>query len=92
MKILLFHPWIKSKGGGERLVYEYIKRSKHKISIFTWYYAENKSFDFKNVKYIIKYNDLFDKIYRSYFFRALLSFFLIFIKIPSINYDLLLIS
>lgn len=91
MKILLFHPWIKSKGGAERLIYEYIKRSKHKITVFTWYFAENKSFDFKNVKYFVKYNTLFDKILRTYLSRIILLIFS-YIKIPIDKYDIFLIS
>jgi len=51
MKILLFHPWLKSKGGAERVVYEYYKRSKHKIKILTWNYIKEKTYDFKRKRY-----------------------------------------
>jgi len=91
MKILLFHPWLKSKGGAERVVYEYYKRSKHKIKILTWYYNKEKSFDFGND--VIKvYDEKFDRIFRSYLFRG--AFYLInsLRKYNLDDYDLLLIS
>ena len=91
MKILLFHPWLKSKGGAERMVYEYYKRSKHKIKILTWYYNKVKSFDFGND--VIKvYDEKLDRIFRSYLFRG--AFYLInsLRKYNLDDYDLLLIS
>jgi glycosyltransferase involved in cell wall biosynthesis len=91
MKILLFHPWLKSKGGAERVVYEYYKRSKHKIKILTWYYNTKKSFDFEN-NVIKVYDEKFDRIFRSYLFRG--AFYLInsLRKYNLDDYDLLLIS
>jgi len=91
MKILLFHPWLKSKGGAERVVYEYYKRSKHKIKILTWYYNKEKSFDFGN-NVIKVYDEKFDRIFRSYLFRG--GFYLInsLRKYNLDDYDLLLIS
>jgi glycosyltransferase involved in cell wall biosynthesis len=91
MKILLFHPWLKSKGGAERLVYEYYKRSKHKIKILTWYYNKEKSFDFGN-DVIRVYDERFDRIFRGYLFRG--AFYLIntLRKYNLDDYDLLLIS
>jgi glycosyltransferase involved in cell wall biosynthesis len=91
MKILLFHPWLKSKGGAERMVYEYYKRSKHKIKILTWYYNTKKSFDFGN-NVIKVYDEKFDRIFRSYLFRG--AFYLInsLRKYNLDDYDLLLIS
>jgi glycosyltransferase involved in cell wall biosynthesis len=91
MKVLLFHPWLKSKGGAERVVYEYYKRSKHKIKILTWYYNTKKSFDFGN-NVIKVYGEKFDRIFRSYLFRG--AFYLInsLRKYNLDDYDLLLIS
>jgi len=37
MDIALYHPWIKSKGGVERLLLEYAKNSSHDVTIFTHY-------------------------------------------------------
>ncbi len=91
MKILLFHPWLKSKGGAERLVYEYYKRSKHKIKILTWYYNKEKSFDFRN-NVIRVYDEKFDRIFSGYLSRG--AFYLInsLRKYNLDDYDLLLIS
>lgn len=53
-KIALFHPWIKSKGGAERVVLEILKKSKdkrYKIDVYTWVYDENNTFEeFKKFK------------------------------------------
>lgn len=88
MKIYLFHPWIKSKGGAERLIYEYYKRSKNKIIIFTWYYNRKKSFEIKN---IISLFNRFDFLFRQFLLRGMISLLIMFIKIPQ-NSDLYLLS
>jgi glycosyltransferase involved in cell wall biosynthesis len=91
MKILLFHPWLKSKGGAERLVYEYYKRSKHKIKILTWYYNKEKSFDFGND--VIKvYDERFDRIFSGYLTRGAFYILNSLRKYNLDDYDLLLIS
>jgi len=59
MKILLFHPWLKSKGGAERVVYEYYKKSKHKIKILTWNYIKEKTYNFKEKDIISLYDKKF---------------------------------
>ena len=38
MKLALYHPWLKAKGGAERLVFEYASRSSHDVEIFTQYH------------------------------------------------------
>lgn len=38
MKIALYHPWIKSKGGAERLLFEYADRSEHDVDIITQFH------------------------------------------------------
>lgn len=43
-KLALFHPWIKSKGGAERVVLEILKHSKHNIEVYTWFYDKEKTF------------------------------------------------
>jgi glycosyltransferase involved in cell wall biosynthesis len=91
MKILLFHPWLKSKGGAERLVYEYYKRSKHKIKILTWYYNKEKSFDFGN-DVIRVYDEKYDRIFRGYLTRGFFYILNSLRKYYLDDYDLLLIS
>jgi len=97
MKILLFHPWIKSKGGAEKLILEYIKRSKHKIDILTWIYLPNKTFeDFKKYKVISILSKHFEHLSRSFLLRGSFGIFSIIENILKEelveNYDLLLIS
>jgi len=93
MKILLFHPWLKSKGGGERLVYEYFRRSKHKIKIMTWIYIREKTYDFGEKNVISLYNKKFERIFRQYLVRGGLLFLDRLIRRFDIDdFDLLLIS
>ncbi|RIB35235.1 MAG: glycosyltransferase [Candidatus Nanoclepta minutus] len=97
MRILLFHPWIKSKGGAERLILEYIRRSKHKIDILTWVYLSDKSFEeFKKYKIISIFPEYLESVSRSFLLRGsfgILSIIKNILKEGFIeNYDLLLIS
>ncbi|MCG2868342.1 MAG: glycosyltransferase family 4 protein [Candidatus Nanopusillus sp.] len=93
MKILLFHPWLKSKGGGERLVYEYFRRSKHKIKIMTWIYIREKTYDFGEKNVISLYDKKFERIFRQYIIRGGLLFLDRLIRRFNIDdFDLLLIS
>jgi len=93
MKILLFHPWLKSKGGGERLVYEYLRRSKHKIKIMTWIYIREKTYDFGEKNVISLYDRKFERIFRQYLARGGLLFLDRLIRRFNIDdFDLLLIS
>jgi len=92
MKIILFHPWLKSKGGAERVVYEYYKRSKHKIKILTWNYIKEKTYDFKEKDIISLYDKKFERIFRGYLIRGGFSLLSLSIKYEIDNFDLLLIS
>jgi len=97
MKILLFHPWIKSKGGIEKLILEYISRSKHKIYILTWIYLSNKTFEeFEKYKIINIFSERLEPLSRSFLLRGsfgILSMIKNMLKDDFIeNYDLLLIS
>jgi glycosyltransferase involved in cell wall biosynthesis len=93
MKVLLFHPWLKSKGGGERLVYEYLRRSKHKIKIMTWIYIREKTYDFGEKNVISLYDRKFERIFRQYLVRGGLLFLDRLIRRFNIDdFDLLLIS
>jgi len=92
MKILLFHPWLKSKGGAERVVYEYYKRSKHKIKILTWNYIKEKTYDFEEKDVISLYDKKYERIFRGYLIRGGFSLLNLLIKYEIDNFDLLLIS
>jgi len=92
MKILLFHPWLKSKGGAERVVYEYYKRSKHKIKILAWNYIKEKTYAFKEKDIISLYDKKYEGIFRGYLIRGGFSLLNLLIKYEIDNFDLLLIS
>ena len=92
MKILLFHPWLKSKGGAERVVYEYYRRSKHKIKILTWNYIKEKTYDFKEKDVVSLYDKKYERIFREYLIRGGFSLLNLLIKYEINDFDLLLIS
>jgi len=49
MKIALYHTWIYGKGGGERLILELLKHSKHDITVFTNHYIQQTTYpEFRN--------------------------------------------
>ena len=92
MKILLFHPWLKSRGGAERVVYEYYKRSKNEIKILTWNYIKEKTYDFREKDIISLYDKKYERIFRGYLIRGGFSLLNLLIKYEIDNFDLLLIS
>ena len=50
-KIALFHPWLKSKGGAEKVVLELLKDRDNEVDVFTWVYDQEKTFEeFKNFR------------------------------------------
>ena len=93
-KIALFHPWIKSYGGAERLVLEFLKNTKYDIDIYTWIYDKNKTFpEFRNFNIKIVSPRLSKYFSRKILLRGLI-FSLIspFSKIDLKKYDSFLIS
>lgn len=50
MRVALYHPWLKEKGGAEKVVLEIAKRSSHDVTVFTKYYDAQKTFsEFSNI-------------------------------------------
>lgn len=45
MEIGLYHPYLKERGGAERVLAEYAERSSHNVTIYTLYYDEDQTFD-----------------------------------------------
>ena len=92
-KIALFHPWIKSRGGAEKVVLELSKLKGYDIDIYTWVYDSDNTFEeFKelNVKVI---GPMFMKKHsRGFISRGLFLFSSFFSKIPLDRYDLFFIS
>ena len=92
-KIALFHPWIKSKGGAERVVLELLEKSKHNFDVYTWVYdAENTFDEFKKYKINILAPKVGKKLARSHILRGLFFPISLFKKIPLEKYDAFLIS
>lgn len=93
MKIALFHPWIKSQGGAEKLILEFAKNSKNQIDFYTWVYDKEKTFsEFKKFKVIELGPRFIRKLSRSYIGRGFFIISALFSRIPLKNYDLFLIS
>ena len=91
-RIALFFPWIKSRGGAERVLLEILKSKKHKIDIYTWVYDEKHSFDeFKKFKINIIAPRIARNLSRFNILRGLFFPVSLFTKIPLEKYDLFLI-
>lgn len=51
MDIAVFHPWLKEKGGAEKVVLEYAKRSENQVTVLTPFYDPESTFeDFENLE------------------------------------------
>lgn len=44
MKIALYHPWLKSRGGAEKVLLEILERSEHDVTLFTLYHDPDNTF------------------------------------------------
>lgn len=92
-KIALFHPWIKSKGGAEKVVLELLQKSKQKIDVYTWVYDKKNTFEeFKKFDIKVIAPKFMQRISRKYIFRGLFLFVSFFSKIPLEKYDKFLVS
>lgn len=90
-KIALFHPWLKSKGGAEKVVLDLVKNFD--CDIYTWIYDVEKTFEeFKKLDVKIIAPKLAQKLSRKYISKGLFLFVSLFNKIPLENYDKFLIS
>lgn len=91
--IALFHPWIKSRGGAEKVILEILKNKKYDVDIYTWIYDKEKTFEeFKKFKIRIIAPKIARKISRFYLLRGLFLLISLFSKIPLERYDIFLIS
>lgn len=92
-KIALFHPWIKSKGGAERVVLEILKDNKKNIDCYTWVYDKENTFEeFKEYSIKVIAPKISKKFSRSYISRGFFLLFGLFSKIPLKKYDIFFIS
>lgn len=92
-KIALFHPWIKSKGGSERVILELLKNKDYSVDLYTWAYDKNNTYpEFEKFKINVIAPKIANKISKWYLLRGLFLPISLFSKIPLENYDLFLIS
>jgi len=94
MKIALFHPWIKSRGGAEKVILELVKNSSFNIDIYTWYYDKKETYsEFENFRIISIAPRIFRRFSRSFLLRGFFSLLLALVtKIPLNKYDAFVIS
>ncbi|MCK4553258.1 glycosyltransferase [Candidatus Pacearchaeota archaeon] len=91
-RMALFYPWIKSKGGAERVILEILKSKKYNIDIYTWVYDEENSFEeFKKFKINVIAPGIARNLSRFNILRGLFFPVSLFSKIPLEKYDLFLI-
>lgn len=84
MKIALFHPWIKSRGGAERVILEFIKNSKHEVDVYTWLYEEERTFEeFRRFHIKVIGPSLAKKLAESYLMRGI--FFVVSLFVPFLS-------
>jgi len=91
-KVALFFPWIKSKGGAERVLLEILENSKHKIDIYTWVYDKENAFEeFKGFEINIIAPKIVRNLSKLNVLRGLFFPISLFSKIPLEKYDIFLI-
>ncbi|WEL20077.1 glycosyltransferase [Candidatus Nanohalococcus occultus] len=50
MRQAIYHPWLKGRGGAEKVILEAAKNSEHETTVFTLFYDEEQTFEeFKDV-------------------------------------------
>jgi len=92
-KIALFHPWIKSRGGAEKVVLKLANELDAKVDVYTWIYDENETFpEFKKLDIKVLSPKLAKKLSRKHILRGLFLLFSFFSKIPLEKYDKFIIS
>jgi len=88
LKIALFYPWIKSRGGAEKTLLEIIKIKEIDFDLYTWVYDEKNSFEeFKKIDINVIGPKILKKISRMKLLRGLFLPFSFFSKIPLKEYD-----
>lgn len=92
LKIALFYPWIKSRGGAEKVLLEIMKIKEFNFDLYTWVYDRENSFEeFKDLKINILGGKILRKISKMKILRGLFLPFSLFSKIPLEKYDYFLV-
>lgn len=94
MRILLFTPYLKTRGGGEKLIAEYAKRSRHEVDIYTLAYIPEMTFEeFENLNVIEMGLNVNKKFAEAFFIRGLVyTYSSAFVRLPVNKYDVMLVS
>ncbi|MEK6833075.1 MAG: glycosyltransferase [Nanoarchaeota archaeon] len=88
LKVALFYPWIKSRGGAEKVLLEIMKIKDFNFDLYTWVYDEKNSFkEFKDLKINVIGPKFFRKFSKMKILRGLFLPFSLFSKIPLEKYD-----
>lgn len=91
--VTLFHPWIKSKGGAEKIILEIMEKSIHNVVLYTWVYDMKNTFEeFQNKDVRVVPIPFSKKLARKNIARGFLFPLGILKKIPLKKSDLFLIS
>ena len=89
MRLAVYHPWLKEKGGAERVVLEIAKRSSHEVVVYTLFYDPESTFEEFND---INVREMLDFSSRGFVTKGIIfAFGSALTKIPD-NYDILLVS
>jgi len=92
-KVALFHPWLKSRGGAEKVVLELLEKSKHQYDVYTWAYDKDNTFPgFKKYNIHVLMPNFAKKLAKLHMLRGIFFPLSFFRKIPLKNYDKFLIS
>lgn len=93
VRIALFHPWIKSRGGAEKVILEILKDKNNEVDIYTWVYDKKNTFEeFEEFRINVIAPKIAEKISRYYILRGLFFPITLFSKIPLKKYDVFLVS
>lgn len=90
MRLAVYHPWIHTKGGGEKVLLELLENSEHEITIFTNRYVpedtfeEFKDYDVRTIGNIPVMGEIFRGV--SFALTAFLT------KLPLNDYDAFVVS
>ena len=91
MRLAVYHPWLKEKGGAEKVVLELARRSSHEVTVFTKYYDLEKTFpEFEEVDVRVLGTNKEPGGFVDRLFRFELG--AIFAKIPLEDFDALIVS
>jgi glycosyltransferase involved in cell wall biosynthesis len=92
-KIAIFHPWIKSRGGAEKVILELLEKSKYQFEVYTWVYDKENTFpEFEKYKIIELFPKIGKRLARLHLLRGLFLPLCLFKKLPLEKYEKFLIS